>query len=147
MLPVAASTALVGGRHCETHRDPSPPGTGTRLYARSVQRLLLPPQEPPWTKHITLASSSQKCMRKGKQPPKNKINPKHLGQRGLPRRPRELAAKPPFPFAFQHSSFVKLPLHCQGKEGGESQRGVSLFTFRQDGRATLKSYRSFFFIC
>lgn len=41
-----------------------------------------------------------------------------------------------FLLLFQHSSFVKFPLHCQGKAGGGSQRGVSLFTLQQDSRAT-----------
>ena len=81
-----------------------------------------------------------------KNNPQNKIKMKHLGQRGLLRCPGELTAGPPFPFAFQHSSFVKLPLHCQGKNWGGSQKGVSLFTFQQDSRATLKSYRSFLFV-
>lgn len=62
-----------------------------------------------------MASSSQKCMHKGKTTPKNKINPYHPGQRGLPRCPGELAAGPPFPF--QHSSFVKPPVLTEEGKG------------------------------
>lgn len=75
--PVASSNRWDCGCHCETHGDPFSLETGTRLYTWSVQQLLLIPREPPWTEHVTLASSSQKCMRKGKNthpapPPKNK---------------------------------------------------------------------------
>lgn len=46
----------------------------------------------------------------------------------------ELAAGSPFPFSAPQ--LCEIPLHCQGRAGGGSQRGVSLFTLQQDSRAT-----------
>jgi len=122
---MASPTASVGGRRCETRRDPFPPGTGTRLYVWSVQRPLLPPREPPQSPGKPAICFSKTHTRR-KNNPKNKIKFKHLGQRGLPRCPGELAAGLPFPFAFQHSGFVRLPPCCQGNGGGEA-RGVSVY--------------------
>lgn len=53
-----------------------------------------------------------------------------------------------FSFCFSTQQLCETPPALPGEgRGGGSQRGVSLFTLRQDSRATLKCYRSFFHIC
>lgn len=99
------------------HSQPSPalvtstPGTGTHLYVWSVQ---VPLREPLRTEHI--ASSTQKCMHKGKITPKNKVNPNHPRERGLPRCPGELAAGLPLPLA-ETQQLCETPSADRGRTG------------------------------